>query len=205
MGSIGNSLLISSFLVEGVLAGIFFIWANLKEYKMIPWPNPDEILIGVFLCLPLFLINYLLFGPLSYKVPALKTCYEFKDKIVRPLAESLNYKSSLFIAAFAAIGEELFFRGFIQTELGIVVASLLFSLLHFGPAAKRYAFIAFLYFLIGIYFGVIVQFFGSLWIAIITHAFYDYIALIYMKYLYRSPDKIVKGNTSSFINGVRPI
>ncbi len=205
MGSIGNSLLISSFLLEGILAGMFFIWASFKDFKIILWPNQNEILFGIFLCLPLFLINYLLFGPLSHKIPALKMCYEFKDKVVRPLAESLNYKSSLFIAACAAIGEELFFRGFIQTELGILSASLLFSLLHFGPAAKRYALIAFLYFLIGIYFGVIVRLYSSLWIAIITHAFYDYIALIYMKYIYVSPEKIVKDNSSSFINGVRPV
>lgn len=205
MGLIGNSLLISSFLLEGVLAGIFFIWANLKPYKMVFWPNQEEIITGIFLCIPLFLINYLLFGPLSSKVPALKICYEFKDKVVRPLAESLDYKSSLFIAACAAIGEELFFRGLIQTELGILTASLFFSLMHFGPAAKRYALIAFLYFLIGIYFAVIVQFFGGLWTAIITHAFYDYIALVYMKYLYKSPDKIMKGNPGSFINGVRPL
>ena len=205
MGSIGNSLLISSFLLEGVLAGIFFIWANFKAYNLVLWPNMQEVLIGAFLCLPLLLINYLIFGPLSYKIPRLKICYEFKDKIVRPLAESLNYKSSLFIAACAALGEELFFRGFIQTELGILIASMLFSLMHFGPAAKRYASIAFLYFLIGIYFGVIVQHFASLWIAIITHALYDYIALIYMKYFYISPDKLLKNNSNSFINGVRPI
>jgi hypothetical protein len=39
-------------------------------------------------------------------------------------------------AAFSAVGEELFFRGAMQAEWGIVPASLIFGLLHVGPGRK---------------------------------------------------------------------
>jgi membrane protease YdiL (CAAX protease family) len=39
-------------------------------------------------------------------------------------------------AAFSALGEELFFRGALQTSLGIIISSLIFGLLHIGPSKK---------------------------------------------------------------------
>ena len=37
------------------------------------------------------------------------------------------------ISLFSAVGEEFFFRGIVQGELGLVAASLLFGLMHVGP------------------------------------------------------------------------
>jgi hypothetical protein len=90
----------------------------------------------------------------------------------------------VFIAAFAGIGEELFFRGIIQRLfirstkspwMGIVIAAFLFSFFHF----QFFGFIP--RFLLGILLGAIYWYSGSLWPAIIAHFVYDafFITLAY--------------------------
>jgi membrane protease YdiL (CAAX protease family) len=94
-------------------------------------------------------------------------------------------KNLIFIALFAGIGEELFFRGILQRLfirafknpwMGIVVAAFLFSFFHFQ-------FLGFIpRFLLGIILGAIYWYSGSLWPAIIAHFFYDglFLVLAYM-------------------------
>ncbi|MER3463594.1 MAG: hypothetical protein C4329_03380 [Chitinophagaceae bacterium] len=91
----------------------------------------------------------------------------------------------IFIALFAGIGEELFFRGVLQRLfirafknpwMGIVVAAFLFSFFHFQ-------FLGFVpRFLLGILLGAIYWYSGSIWPAIIAHFFYDglFIVLAYL-------------------------
>ena len=92
----------------------------------------------------------------------------------------------MIISIFAGVGEELFFRGIIQNEFGLAAASVLFALLHFGKAAKENVLIVILYCLIGVYLGVIYQRFGTLAVPVLTHVIYDYFALLYLHYLYKS-------------------
>jgi uncharacterized protein len=90
----------------------------------------------------------------------------------------------VFIAAFAGIGEELFFRGIVQRLFiratknpwaGIIIAAFLFSFFHF----QFFGFIP--RFLLGILLGAIYWYSGSLWPAILAHFFYDafFITLAY--------------------------
>src|SRR5262249_28850102 len=141
---------------------------------------PPHLMIGLVAAVPLFGVNYLLFGPLSHRTPSLSSCFEFKDRIVKPLANELDLTSAAIVALCAGIGEELFFRGLLQNEFGVPAASVAFSLLHFGPAVRKYIFIAVLYVLIGAYFGVLYLYTGTLWSPIVTHVVYDFCALLYM-------------------------
>ncbi len=178
-------ILLLSFVVEGVLTLIFFIWARHRSFDFPLAPTASELLIGLAACIPLFILNYLLFGPGSKHVKLLRGCYEFKDRIVRPLASELDVLSSAAVALCAGIGEELFFRGVLQSEFGIFFGALAFSLLHFGTAVRKYLFIAALYTAIGVYFGLFALYYESLWIPITAHAAYDFLALLYLHYFDR--------------------
>ena len=188
-----NRILLISLLLEGLLCGFYLTWLYFQPQGiLIGWhllPGVSELAFGALATLPLFALNYLLFGPLSHTVPSLVTCFEFKDRIVKPLADELDIYSAFAVALCAGIGEELFFRGLLQEQFGLFVASVAFSLLHFGPAAARYKFIALLYVLIGVYFGVLYERTGRLWEPITAHVIYDYIALLYMRYVYHSPPR----------------
>jgi hypothetical protein len=87
----------------------------------------------------------------------------------------------IFIAAFAGIGEELFFRGVLQRLFikgtkspwaGIIIAAFIFSFFHF----QFFGFIP--RFLLGILLGAIYWYSGSLWPAIIAHFLYDAFIII---------------------------
>ena len=82
----------------------------------------------------------------------------------------------VFIAAFAGIGEELFFRGIIQRLFikatrspwaGIIITAILFSFFHF----QFFGFIP--RFLLGALLGAIYWYSGSIWPAIVAHFIYD--------------------------------
>ncbi len=89
-----------------------------------------------------------------------------------------------FISACAGLAEELLFRGAIQVKFGIIVASIIFGLLHFVTPA--YCIIATI---MGFYLGFLFQYYDSLLIPIQLHFVYDLGALIYLRYYYNEDRK----------------
>jgi membrane protease YdiL (CAAX protease family) len=92
----------------------------------------------------------------------------------------------IFIALFAGVGEELFFRGVLQRLLiratknpwtGIIIAAFLFSFFHF----QFFGFVP--RFLLGILLGAIYWYSGSIWPAMLAHFAYDgfFIVLAYFR------------------------
>jgi uncharacterized protein len=87
------------------------------------------------------------------------------------------------LATVAGVSEELLFRGVIQTGLarwlsplgGLLVASGLFGLVHF--ASRAYAAVAGV---MGLYLGLLFTAQGSLLAPIVTHALYDWVALLWI-------------------------
>ena len=86
----------------------------------------------------------------------------------------------LFVAVFAGVGEELFFRGILQRLFiklfknpwaGIIVTAIIFSAIHL----QFYGFIP--RFILGILLGLIYWYSGSLWPAILAHFAYDALAV----------------------------
>ena len=89
-----------------------------------------------------------------------------------PYSGDVDVRSS--VPGFA---EELLFRGVIQARWGLFPASILFGVLHFATPA--YALLATV---VGLYIGLLHQFFQSLLIPIQLHALYDCAALLYLRY-----------------------
>ena len=93
------------------------------------------------------------------------------------------------LAAVAGISEEVLFRGVVQVALArvfgdpgaLLAASVLFGLVHF--ATRAYAVLAGV---MGLYLGALFLFQGTLLAPIITHAVYDFIALILVARRYRA-------------------
>ena len=107
----------------------------------------------------------------------------------------------IFVAAFAGIGEELFFRGVLQRLfikgfkspwVGILLTAFIFSAIHL----QFYGFIP--RFILGILLGLIYWYSGSLWPAILAHFAYDALAVIVIHYKPEMAEK--EGMTLSFAN-----
>ena len=105
------------------------------------------------------------------------------DEKVMPIFANSKLPDLALIPFFAGVGEELFFRGWLQSILtskfeawlGILIASAIFGLAH--SLSSTYAIYAGL---TGLYLGVIYQISGNLYIVIVIHALYDFIALVYL-------------------------
>lgn len=107
----------------------------------------------------------------------------------------------LFVAVFAGVGEELFFRGILQRLFiklfrnpwaGIIVTAIIFSAIHL----QFYGF--FPRFILGVLLGLIYWYSGSLWPAIIAHFAYDAFAVILIHFNPSMADET--GATASFGN-----
>jgi membrane protease YdiL (CAAX protease family) len=179
-----KNILLISFAVEAALGSVFVIWAWLRSYQDHLFPSLGDLMCSLVLAAVLLLANLFLFGVLANRVPWLHFCVCFVDEVIKPLADLFDWKAGLFIACCAGVGEELFFRGVLQNEFGLLAASILFSLLHFGTAVVNYLFIAFVYFAVGVCLGLSYSISGTLWVPVCVHIMYDYIALLYLHYVY---------------------
>ena len=99
---------------------------------------------------------------------------------IRAIFSEAKLPDLCFISVCAGVAEELLFRGVIQVKLGIVGGSIIFGLLHFITPA--YAIIATI---MGLYLGILFQYYDSLLIPIQLHFIYDLGALVYLRYFTR--------------------
>ncbi len=94
------------------------------------------------------------------------------------LFSSINVWKIGVVAAGAALTEEILFRGVIQTHFGIVIASLVFVLIHYRYLRKWYLLINMT--VLSFFIGGIYEYTESLWSVIFLHFIIDYILGIYI-------------------------
>lgn len=91
-----------------------------------------------------------------------------------------NLVHILFIALFVASSEELLFRGIIQTKVGLILASIIFAIIHY-----RYLFNWFLFVnivLLSFFIGLIFEWTDNLVVTIVTHFVIDFLLGVYIKF-----------------------
>jgi len=92
---------------------------------------------------------------------------------------SLTIFEMTILCVLIALSEELFFRGFIQTKFGIVIASIIFALVHFRYVKKPILLIVVL--LESFFLGYLFMKTDNLVVVFITHFILDYVLGMYMK------------------------
>jgi len=163
-------------LVVAVLLGDLF---HRPMSDQLAWHQRD-FWLGILAALPL-LASVLVFLRLNWQ-PALNLRRLLKIRIC-PLFADWSWWQLGVLAVLAGLGEECFFRGFIQArfvemggvELGVLAASVLFGLLHL--VTNAYGVMAAL---IGIYLGGLFVWSGNLLLPITTHAVYDFALLVWL-------------------------
>jgi membrane protease YdiL (CAAX protease family) len=115
---------------------------------------------------------------------------QFLDTMARPILERWKVLELAAISVLAGVGEELIFRGVLQGGVGqwlspswgLAVASLVFGACHLVTPA--YGVIAAV---IGLYLGLLLNWSQNLLVPALTHALYDFIALVYFARLREPP------------------
>ena len=174
---------------EGAIAliALFWIrWGNLE----VPFGFVSNYLLYSLLgTFPILTLNGLLFfllGLTEKRSPYAR----FMREYIFPLCASQSMLSAFFIGLASGIGEEFFFRGalfyFLTGKFGqpisILVINLLFAYVHFIGNFLEYWRVFIFYFLFGVYFTFLVMFLNSIWIPVLTHALYNWIVIVAMRY-----------------------
>ncbi len=168
-------------MAEGLVFAAALLIAWFCGIKLFPLTQNvlRDIVIGTLGALiPLVLFAILLSEKIN-NIPPLCSLKRTVINDIKPIFSETKLIDLCFISVFAGFGEELLFRGVIQTKLGIVVASIIFGLLHFITPA--YCIIATI---MGFYMGFLYQYCDSLLVPIQLHFVYDLGALIFLRYLY---------------------
>jgi uncharacterized protein len=183
------------FLIPALLAGFLFYGNSLEYLSAKKMPVPLTMILSILVVLGAIpLINFLSEFNMNLSLPEKLSGLEMRIHETEKEAEELmnlflsdtsivRFLINLFmIAVVPAIGEEFFFRGIIQrifTEwfrnhhLGIIIAAILFSFMHFQ-------FLGFIpRILLGILFGYLLVWTGSIWVPVLAHFINNAIAVTF--------------------------
>jgi membrane protease YdiL (CAAX protease family) len=117
-------------------------------------------------------------GLLAYRLlPVLR---EIAGELAPRLVDGADGRSLVLVSIFSGVGEETFFRGALQPEFGLVVASLLFGAVHVGPDRRYLVWTAWAV-LAGFLFGVLYEVTGGLLAPILAHCAHNAATLLLWK------------------------
>jgi uncharacterized protein len=114
-------------------------------------------------------------GLLAYRLTPLLR--RISDELAPRLVDGADRTSLVLVSLFSGAGEEVFFRGAVQQELGLVAASLLFGLAHIGPD-RRYLLWTAWAVAAGFLFGALFAITGGLVAPILAHAAHNAATLL---------------------------
>lgn len=186
----GSLILKLAIITEGLLLACSLIWAWFFPPDRPVVINTQVLIHGVYATGPLLAFNFGVFIVLA-RNPKYQIYRKFLEYAVFPLCGALNWWLAIPVALLAGFGEEIFFRLMlypaIESSLGpllaAVISSFLFAYMHFIGRAKDFIAIVLLYFLFGLYFCYLSHFHAGVGVAIIAHALYDYIVILFVRYV----------------------
>jgi uncharacterized protein len=147
-------------------------------------PSGFDLAVGILAAATLCLSLPFLTSTWASRVLLLREMRGVWDDLLTPLGKSLTLGEIAALAALSGLSEELFFRGALQAEIGILGAAILFGLLH--PLNLSYVIWAST---VGVAFGLLYQVTGSLLPAILCHSGYNLAALLYLRYWYQEESR----------------
>jgi len=163
---------------EAALFGVGLAWAWLRG---IPLPfgfSPGLLLLTLAAGFVLTGLNLCLYHRLRRRWRSARVIV-FLEEEVFPIFRGASTLELSILLALAGLGEEVFFRGVLQSETGLVPASLVFGLAH-GPTPALVG-LAVWAAAMGLALGGLYLWSGSLAVPVLVHAAYDLAALVYVR------------------------
>jgi uncharacterized protein len=162
-------------LFYGSLAVVAAMWCGLRDFDVRLFGESLGVsaLLGI-----LTAACTVSLGLLAYRL--LPTLREISEELAPRLVDGAASTSLVLVAIFSGVGEEAFFRGALQQEFGLVVASLLFGVAHIGPDRRYLVWTAWAV-LAGFVFGLLYEISGGLLAPILAHSGHNAATLLLWK------------------------
>ena len=174
----GQHLVRVELAASAVLLGVAGAWSALRGLDVLAAARPTALALvtGTVSGLVLATTIPLVTAPWAHRMLVLRGLRRAWDWLESGLGPSLGMREVLVLALCSAVSEEVFFRGVLQREVGIVAASALFGLLHpLGAAYVAWAAA------VGAGFGALFIATGSLAAPAAAHGVYNLLALVYLR------------------------
>ena len=170
-------------LFYGALAVVAAVWCGLRgfEVSLLGESGVASLLLGFVTATCTVSL-----GLLAYRLlPALRS---ISEELAPRLVDGADRAGLVLISVFSGVGEEAFFRGAVQQEFGLVVASLLFGLAHVGPDRRYLVWTAWAV-MAGFVFGFVYDLSGGLLAPVVAHAGHNAATLLLWKRSRRGREK----------------
>ena len=182
-----RQLLFQVFLLEGGLLVIALLWAFWQDIPLRAaiTPTMNACILGIAAGLLLLILNYMLIEYGARYSHILRTLKTLIEADVSPLFKHVDLQTVVGIALISGVAEELFFRGVLQAQFGIWIASTIFGLAHIWK--KTAIFYGIYAALMGLVFGNIYTLSGNLWVPILAHFVNNFVAILYYVHYILTP------------------
>lgn len=185
IAQIKQKRLIMLVLIIEILLFLFaLIWsyiAKINPFFSIYY-NFADIIFALAAGIIFLIINFLAINVLSGFIPFFKSLKKSYQEI-SAIAVNITIPGALVIAVISGFVEEIFFRGILQQQFGIIIASIVFGIFHISNI-KMLSYSIYTVF-VGFYMGLLFLVSGNLLVPILVHIINNFIALPYMKYHYK--------------------
>jgi membrane protease YdiL (CAAX protease family) len=163
---------------SAVLLVVAGTWSAVRglELAAASRPSVGALIVGTACGLALAATLPLVTAPWARRMLVLRGLRRAWDSLESGLGPTLGAREVVVLALGSAVSEELFFRGVLQREVGVVAASAIFGLLH--PLGVAYVLWAAA---VGAGLGGLFVVTGSLAAPAAAHGIYNLLALVYLR------------------------
>jgi uncharacterized protein len=181
-GSIDRITLLNiTIFVEAFILLTATFWMRVSNIDLLTAlkPEPHFLLFGIAGGLALACFSFVALW-LGKSAGLFSDLREITFTQIAPIFNTLRPVDLLFVAAISGFCEEVFFRGAMQSQLGILATSLIFALFH----CPSFRFISYgiWVFIAGIFLGWLYFQSHNLWVPILAHAISNCISLFFLRY-----------------------
>lgn len=150
-----------------------FLFKNINDFlKLWEYKDNDFLLFGFITALIVILIDYIL-------MKLLPSHLLDDGGVNEKIFKNRNVLHIIFLTALIAFSEELLFRGIIQTHFGLLVASLIFAILHFRYVTKIVLFIMVVS--VSFLLGIVYELTNTIYSTMIAHFIIDVVFAIQIR------------------------